>query len=69
MLLRETIDRIQPADLRLLAQAQARLDRLTKPIGSLGRLEELAARYVMITGELKPQIPRGAVLPSPPITE
>ena len=61
MLLRETIDRIQPADLRLLAQAQARLDRLTKPIGSLGRLEELAARYVMITGELKPQIPRGAV--------
>ena len=61
LLLRETIDRIQPADLRLLAQAQARLDRLTKPIGSLGRLEELAARYVMITGELKPQIPRGAV--------
>lgn len=61
MLLRETIDRIQAADPRLLAQAQARLDRLTKPIGSLGRLEELAARYVMITGELKPQIPRGAV--------
>ena len=47
--------------LRLLAQAQARLDRLTKPIGSLGRLEELAARYVMITGEMKPKVPRGAV--------
>ncbi|MCX5723296.1 MAG: nicotinate-nucleotide--dimethylbenzimidazole phosphoribosyltransferase [Nitrospirae bacterium] len=61
MLLREIIDRIQAADPRLLAQAQARLDRLTKPIGSLGRLEELAARYVMITGEMKPQIPRGAV--------
>ncbi|MCX5720757.1 MAG: nicotinate-nucleotide--dimethylbenzimidazole phosphoribosyltransferase [Nitrospirae bacterium] len=61
MLLRETIDRIQPTDPRLLAQAQVRLDRLTKPVGSLGRLEELAARYVMITGELKPQIPRGAV--------
>ena len=61
MLLRETIDRIQPTDPRLLAQAQARLDRLTKPVGSLGRLEELAARYVMITGELKPQLPRGAV--------
>jgi nicotinate-nucleotide--dimethylbenzimidazole phosphoribosyltransferase len=44
-----------------LAQAQARLDRLTKPIGSLGRLEELAARYVMITGEMKPKVPRGAV--------
>lgn len=61
MLSRETIDRIQPTDPRLLAQAQARLDRLTKPIGSLGRLEELAARYVMITGEIKPKAPRGAV--------
>lgn len=58
---RETIDRIQPTDPRLLAQAQARLDRLTKPIGSLGRLEELAARYVMITGVMKPTVPRGAV--------
>ncbi len=61
MLLRETINRIQPTDPRLLAQAQARLDRLTKPIGSLGRLEELAARYVMITGEMKPTLPQGAV--------
>lgn len=61
MLFRETIDQIQPTDLRLLTQAQARLDRLTKPIGSLGRLEELAARYVMITGEMKPKVPRGAV--------
>ena len=61
MLLRDTMDRIQPTDHRLLAQAQARLDRLTKPIGSLGRLEELAARYVMITGEMKPTLPRGVV--------
>ena len=61
MLSRKIIDRIQPTDARLLAQAQARLDRLTKPIGSLGRLEELAARYVMITGEMKPKVPRGAV--------
>ncbi len=57
----DTIVRIQPTDFRLLAQAQARLDRLTKPIGSLGRLEELAARYVMITGEIHPKVPRGAV--------
>ena len=61
MLSHETIDRIHQPDPRLLAQAQARIDRLTKPIGSLGRLEELAARYVMITGEMKPKVPRGAV--------
>jgi len=61
MLLHDTMDRIQPTNPRLLAQAQAHLDRLTKPIGSLGRLEELAARYVMITGEMKPKVPHGAV--------
>ena len=61
MMSHETIGRIQPTDRRLLAQAQARLDRLTKPIGSLGRLEELAALYVMITGEMKPKVPRGTV--------
>jgi nicotinate-nucleotide--dimethylbenzimidazole phosphoribosyltransferase len=53
--------RIQSPDRGLLAQAQARLDRLTKPQGSLGRLEALAAQYAMITGEMKPAVPRGAV--------
>jgi len=61
MLARETIDLIQPVDVGLLARAQTRLDRLTKPIGSLGRLEELAARYVMITGDMKPKVPGGTV--------
>jgi len=61
MSLQKTLDRIQPVDPRWRVQAQARLDRLTKPPGSLGRLEELAARYVMITGEVKPSVPRGAV--------
>jgi nicotinate-nucleotide--dimethylbenzimidazole phosphoribosyltransferase len=59
--LREIISHIQPPDRRLLAQAQSRLDRLTKPLGSLGRLEALASQYAMITGELKPNLPRGAV--------
>lgn len=53
--------RIQPLDASLHVKAQARLDRLTKPLGSLGRLEELAASYVAITGELKPNVPRGVV--------
>lgn len=57
----DALPRIQPTDPRLMTQAQVRLDRLTKPIGSLGRLEELAARYVMITGEMNPKVPRGMV--------
>jgi len=35
---------IEPASVAVLAQAQARLDNLTKPLGSLGKLEMLAAR-------------------------
>lgn len=61
MSLQDVCDRIQPLNQNVLVKAQARLDRLTKPLGSLGRLEEIAARYVMITGELKPPVPRGAV--------
>ncbi len=61
MSLQAVCDRIQSPDPQLLAKAQARLDRLTKPQGSLGRLEEVAARYVMMVGELKPAIPRGVV--------
>ncbi len=61
MSLQTVLDRIQPVDFQWLEKAQARLNRLTKPLGSLGRLEELAARYVMITGEVKPSVPRGAV--------
>lgn len=61
MTLNTLLARIQSPDRGLLAQAQARLDRLTKPQGSLGRLEALAAQYAMITGEMKPAVPRGAV--------
>jgi nicotinate-nucleotide--dimethylbenzimidazole phosphoribosyltransferase len=59
--LHETIRRIKPLNHEYRKQAQSRLDRLTKPLGSLGRLEELAAQYVMITGEMKPNVPRGVV--------
>lgn len=61
MSLQDVLERIQSLDPELFVKAQLRLDRLTKPQGSLGRLEEVAARYVMITGELKPTVPRGAV--------
>jgi nicotinate-nucleotide--dimethylbenzimidazole phosphoribosyltransferase len=61
MLIQDVCRRIQPLDGSLYEKAKDRLDRLTKPLGSLGRLEELAASYVTITGELKPSIPRGLV--------
>lgn len=61
MVMQDILGLIQPPDFNLLVQAMAHLDRLTKPRESLGRLEALAAQYVMITGELKPSVPRGMV--------
>lgn len=52
----EVIAKIKPLDPGLLAKAQARLDNLTKPPGSLGRLEELARQAVGITGDLSPRV-------------
>lgn len=50
MTLQETLDRIQPVSATRLDAVQARLDRQTKPPGSLGRLEEFARRFAAITG-------------------
>ncbi len=61
MSIQDTCRRIQPLDASLRETAQARLDRLTKPLGSLGRLEELASSYVTMTGQLKPNVPHGMV--------
>jgi nicotinate-nucleotide--dimethylbenzimidazole phosphoribosyltransferase len=54
--LNEVIRRIQPVDESRSAGIQARLDNLTKPRGSLGRLEELARRYCLIRGTDQPRI-------------
>lgn len=61
MTLDEAITQIEPPDHHIAAQVQVRLDRLTKPRGSLGRLEEVAVRYATIIGEVLPKVPRGAV--------
>jgi nicotinate-nucleotide--dimethylbenzimidazole phosphoribosyltransferase len=53
-LLHDTLAKIQPIDTDLLKHAQAKLDNKTKPLGSLGRLEEFARRFAAITGTLEP---------------
>jgi nicotinate-nucleotide--dimethylbenzimidazole phosphoribosyltransferase len=52
--LRKTIDSIEKIDFSLAEETQKRLDSLTKPPGSLGRLEELAKQVVGITGKKNP---------------
>lgn len=50
----KTIKQITPIDYKLIETTQRRLDNLTKPQGSLGRLEELAKLYVAITRKRNP---------------
>ena len=50
----ETINKIGRLDYDLMEKAQERLDNLTKPQGSLGRLEELAKVIVGITRSENP---------------
>jgi nicotinate-nucleotide--dimethylbenzimidazole phosphoribosyltransferase len=52
----EVITRITPLDEELLKRAQERLDNLTKPLGSLGKLEELAKQICGITGKDNPTL-------------
>jgi nicotinate-nucleotide--dimethylbenzimidazole phosphoribosyltransferase len=47
-LLEETHARIAPPSTEAYATARARLDTLTKPLGSLGRLEDIAAQWASI---------------------
>ncbi len=50
----DVVNRIESVDLLVVQKAQKRLDNLTKPLGSLGRLEELAKQICGITGKDSP---------------
>ena len=47
---------IEDIDDGLMQQAQRRLDQLTKPLGSLGRLEAVAKQIVGITRTMRPRL-------------
>ena len=51
----ESAKKIMEPDQKMRDIAKAHLDDLTKPQGSLGRLEELAEQIVFITGEKRPK--------------
>ncbi|MBU5294353.1 nicotinate-nucleotide--dimethylbenzimidazole phosphoribosyltransferase [Anaerosalibacter bizertensis] len=51
-LLKETLEAIKPVDEEAKKKAKERMDNLTKPIGSLGILEEIAIKMAGITGKV-----------------
>ena len=60
--LTRTIEMITPLDEEAMAKAQAKQDTLTKPPGSLGRLEELSIQLAGIQGKPIPQIKHKAIV-------
>ncbi|MBI5482896.1 MAG: nicotinate-nucleotide--dimethylbenzimidazole phosphoribosyltransferase [Deltaproteobacteria bacterium] len=59
--IKATLDRIKPVNPDLLERAQLLLDNKTKPLGSLGRLEEFARRVSAISGSQQPDVSKKVV--------
>jgi nicotinate-nucleotide--dimethylbenzimidazole phosphoribosyltransferase len=59
--MKNILKQIVPLNGALAEEAQQRLDNLTKPLGSLGRLEEFARRVVAITGDKMPVLDKKVV--------
>jgi nicotinate-nucleotide--dimethylbenzimidazole phosphoribosyltransferase len=59
--MKNAIKQITSVNGALAEQAQKRLDNLTKPQGSLGRLEEFARRIVAISGQKMPVLDKKVV--------
>jgi nicotinate-nucleotide--dimethylbenzimidazole phosphoribosyltransferase len=60
--LNDLIAQIRPLDQQAMAAARARQDTLTKPQGSLGRLEDLSVQMAGITGKMQPQVQHKVVV-------
>jgi nicotinate-nucleotide--dimethylbenzimidazole phosphoribosyltransferase len=61
-LIDQAIRKIAPLDQNAMSAARARQDTLTKPLGSLGRLEDISVMLAGIYGEPTPQIQRKTVI-------
>lgn len=59
--LKSTLRLVDTINESLIIETQHRLDNLTKPQGSLGKLEDLAKRLVAVTGQKDPDLSRKVV--------
>jgi nicotinate-nucleotide--dimethylbenzimidazole phosphoribosyltransferase len=58
----QTVAAVRPVSAEARAAAQDRLDRMTKPRGALGRVEDLAVALAGIAGECPPPLPEPAAV-------
>lgn len=61
-LLQETIISITAADREALEMASRHIDNLAKPLGSLGKLEEIAVKFAGITGQVFNEIDKKSII-------
>jgi nicotinate-nucleotide--dimethylbenzimidazole phosphoribosyltransferase len=61
-LLEKTIQSIRPLNTKVMEAARQRQDNLTKPQGSLGRLEDISVQIAGITGNITPKITHKAII-------
>lgn len=55
-MLLEVLEKIESTNKEILLEAKQYLDSLAKPLGSLGKLEDIAAQIASIQGKLHPEI-------------
>lgn len=60
-LIEKIIENIKPVNTKIMEEAEQRLDNLTKPRGSLGRLEGFAKKAAGITGKINPVLDRKVI--------
>ena len=62
MTLEETLKKIKPLDKEKMVTARKRWDSIAKPLHSLGKMEDLITQIVGITGEVKVDIAKKALV-------
>lgn len=62
MTLEEAVSRVKPLDREVMAAAQKRWDSIAKPLHSLGKMEDMIIRIAGMTGELKIDIRKKALV-------
>jgi len=58
----EILEQIKPLDIEAMKKARERLDSLAKPVGSLGKLEEIAERIAGITSNVYNHLNKKAII-------
>nr|WP_156940446.1 nicotinate-nucleotide--dimethylbenzimidazole phosphoribosyltransferase [Paenibacillus forsythiae] len=58
----QVINRIERLNMVSMHQMRRSVNNLTKPLGSLGRLEEIAVRLAGITGSVQPSVDKKAIV-------